>query len=93
MKIVFGRERELGIRLGSDDPLDQLWLDVDADGADDGAGPSADSFALTQPGGAGHVVLGRGPLDPHSCQETQVERGADSHAAKGVSGSPSPWGG
>ena len=32
MKIVFGRERELGIRLGSDDPLDQLWLKVDADG-------------------------------------------------------------
>ena len=32
MKIVFGRERELGIRLGSDDPLDQLWLEVDADG-------------------------------------------------------------
>ena len=32
MQVVFGRERDLGIRLGSDDPLDQLWLEVDADG-------------------------------------------------------------
>jgi Ca2+-binding EF-hand superfamily protein len=29
---VFGQDRDLGLRLGSDDPLDQLWLQVDADG-------------------------------------------------------------
>ena len=29
---VFGAKYALGFRLGSDDPLDQLWLKVDADG-------------------------------------------------------------
>jgi Ca2+-binding EF-hand superfamily protein len=31
-KVVFGANRSLGLRLGSDDPLDQLWLKVDQDG-------------------------------------------------------------
>ena len=31
-KVVFGADRSLGLRLGSDDPLDQLWLQVDQDG-------------------------------------------------------------
>ena len=31
-KVVFGADRSLGLRLGSDDPLDQLWLEVDQDG-------------------------------------------------------------
>ena len=29
---AFGQDRDLGLVLGSDDPLDQLWLQVDADG-------------------------------------------------------------
>ena len=31
-KVVFGKPRDLDLRLSSDDPLDQLWLKVDADG-------------------------------------------------------------
>ena len=31
-EVVFGNPRELGLVLGSDDPLDQLWLKLDADG-------------------------------------------------------------
>ena len=30
--VVFGQEGSLGLVLGSDDPLDQIWLAVDADG-------------------------------------------------------------
>lgn len=32
MTLVFGGERDLGLVLGSDDPLDQLWLRLDTDG-------------------------------------------------------------
>ena len=31
-RVVFGSERDLGMVLTSDDPLDQLWLRVDSNG-------------------------------------------------------------
>lgn len=66
--VVFGDDRDHGLVLGSDDPLDQLWLRVDKDGDGELGRPEIKELL---------TMMGRVGVDDHTVDVITAEMDAD----------------